>query len=163
MEIRSMRGSNCLEAKTLRAQAGFCTWRLPITDRSPTWRVGKWRPHAVTCRGHPSPKTSRPDRSWRFREGNSASHPAGIGKWVAARRGYSRLQVRAGTGRGATKALKETDSMKKNLALLLLFAAVCAAQESEDHKNELAFGLGGIPALSQSDSPSLGAGSGIAY
>lgn len=53
--------------------------------------------------------------------------------------------------------------MKKNLALLLLFAAVCAAQESEDHKNELAFGLGGIPALSQSDSPSLGAGSGIAY
>jgi hypothetical protein len=52
--------------------------------------------------------------------------------------------------------------MKKNLALLLLFAAVCATQESEDHKNELAFGLGGIPALSQSDSPSLGAGSGIA-
>ena len=53
--------------------------------------------------------------------------------------------------------------MKKNLALLPLFAAGCAAQESEDHKNELAFGLGGIPALSQSDSPSLGAGSGIAY
>jgi hypothetical protein len=53
--------------------------------------------------------------------------------------------------------------MKKNLALLLLFAAVCTAQESVDHKNELAFGLGGIPALSQSDSPSLGAGSGIAY
>jgi hypothetical protein len=53
--------------------------------------------------------------------------------------------------------------MKKNLALLLLFAAVCPAQESEDHKNDLAFGLGGIPALSQSDSPSLGAGSGIAY
>ncbi|MGA2602323.1 MAG: hypothetical protein ABSH09_35605 [Bryobacteraceae bacterium] len=47
------------------------------------------------------------------------------------------------------------DSMKKNLALLLSFAAVCAAQESEDHKNELAFGPGGIPALSQSDSPSL--------
>jgi hypothetical protein len=46
--------------------------------------------------------------------------------------------------------------MKKNLALLLLFAA---AHESEDHKNELAFGLGGIPALSKSDSPSLGAGS----
>jgi hypothetical protein len=34
--------------------------------------------------------------------------PAGIGKWVAARRVYSRLQVRAGPGRGATKALKET-------------------------------------------------------
>jgi len=34
--------------------------------------------------------------------------------------------------------------MKKNLALLLLFAAVCTAQESEDHRNELAFGLGGI-------------------
>ena len=55
------------------------------------------------------------------------------------------------------------DSMKKNLALLLLFAAVGTAQENEDHQNELAFGLGGIPALSQSDSPSLGAGSGIAY
>jgi opacity protein-like surface antigen len=53
--------------------------------------------------------------------------------------------------------------MKKNFALLLLFAAFCAAQESEDHKNELAFGLGGIPALSHSDSPSLGAGSGIAF
>jgi opacity protein-like surface antigen len=53
--------------------------------------------------------------------------------------------------------------MKKAFALLLLFAAVCAAQEGEVHKNELAFGLGGIPALSQSDSPSLGAGSGIAY
>ena len=53
--------------------------------------------------------------------------------------------------------------MKKNFALLLLFTAACAAQESEDHKNELAFGLGGIPALSQSDAPSLGAGSGIAY
>ena len=53
--------------------------------------------------------------------------------------------------------------MKKNLALLLLFATVCAAQESEDHKNDLAFGLGGIPALSQSDSPGLGAGSGIAF
>jgi opacity protein-like surface antigen len=53
--------------------------------------------------------------------------------------------------------------MKKNFALLLLLAAVCTAQESEDHENEVAFGLGGIPALSQSDSPSLGAGSGIAY
>ena len=53
--------------------------------------------------------------------------------------------------------------MKTNLALLLSFAAVCAAQESKDHNNELAFGLGGIPALSQSDSPSLAAGSGIAF
>jgi len=53
--------------------------------------------------------------------------------------------------------------MKKNLALLLLFAAVGTAQENEDHQNELAFGLGGIPALSQSDSPSLAAGSGIAF
>ena len=53
--------------------------------------------------------------------------------------------------------------MKEYLALMLLFAAVCAAQESEDHKNELAFGLGGIPALTQSDTPSLAPGSGIAY
>jgi hypothetical protein len=53
--------------------------------------------------------------------------------------------------------------VKNYPALLLLFAAVCSTQESEDHKNELAFGLGGIPALLQSDSPILGAGSGIAY
>jgi opacity protein-like surface antigen len=53
--------------------------------------------------------------------------------------------------------------MKKKFALLLLLAALCVAQESTDHKNELAFGLGGIPAQSRSDSPSLDAGSGVAF
>jgi hypothetical protein len=53
--------------------------------------------------------------------------------------------------------------MKKKLALLLLPAALCVAQESADHKNEIALGLGGIPALARSDSPSLEAGSGVAF
>jgi opacity protein-like surface antigen len=53
--------------------------------------------------------------------------------------------------------------MKTKLALLLLPAAWCVAQENGFHKNELAFGLGGIPALSRSDSPSLDAGSGVAF
>jgi opacity protein-like surface antigen len=54
--------------------------------------------------------------------------------------------------------------MKKKLTLLLLpvMAGVCVAQENSTAKNELAFGLGGIPALSRSDSPSLDAGSGVA-
>lgn len=55
--------------------------------------------------------------------------------------------------------------MKTNLALLLLsaFAVTCFAQENSAHKNELGFGLGGIPALSRSDTPSLNAGSGVAF
>jgi opacity protein-like surface antigen len=54
--------------------------------------------------------------------------------------------------------------MKAKL-ILLLFAtctAVSFAQEDAGHKNELAFGLGGIPALPRSDTPSLDAGSGVA-
>jgi opacity protein-like surface antigen len=55
--------------------------------------------------------------------------------------------------------------MKTNLTLLLLaaFAVTCFAQEDSAHKNELDFGLGGIPALSRSSTPSLDAGSGIAF
>lgn len=55
--------------------------------------------------------------------------------------------------------------MKTKLTLLLLpvMAGVCLAQEDSAHKNELAFGLGGIPSLSRSDSPSLDAGSGVAF
>lgn len=55
--------------------------------------------------------------------------------------------------------------MKAKLTLLLLpaFAATCFAQEDAAHKNELGFGLGGIPALSRSDTPGLNAGSGLAF
>jgi opacity protein-like surface antigen len=53
--------------------------------------------------------------------------------------------------------------MKTIFTLFLLPAALCVAQEDTAHKNELAFGLGGIPALSRSDSPSLDAGSGVAF
>jgi opacity protein-like surface antigen len=55
--------------------------------------------------------------------------------------------------------------MKAKLTLLLIpaLAAVCFAQEDSGHKNELALGLGGIPALSRSDTPSLDAGSGVAF
>jgi opacity protein-like surface antigen len=52
--------------------------------------------------------------------------------------------------------------LKTKLVLLVLPAALCLAQENAS-KNELAFGLGGIPALSQTDSPSLAAGSGVAF
>jgi opacity protein-like surface antigen len=53
--------------------------------------------------------------------------------------------------------------MKMKLTVLLLSAipVVCLAQEDGARKNELAFGLGGIPALSRSE-PSLDAGSGVA-
>jgi opacity protein-like surface antigen len=54
-------------------------------------------------------------------------------------------------------------SMKTIFTLFLLPAALCVAQEDTAHKNELAFGLGGIPTLSRSDSPSLDAGSGVAF
>src|SRR5271155_4322487 len=53
--------------------------------------------------------------------------------------------------------------MKTKFALFLLPAAFCLAQEGTAPRNELAFGLGGIPALSRSDSPSLDAGSGVAF
>jgi opacity protein-like surface antigen len=55
--------------------------------------------------------------------------------------------------------------MKAKLTLLLFaaLAAVCFAQEDSGHKNELALGLGGIPALSRSDTPSLDAGTGVAF
>jgi opacity protein-like surface antigen len=53
--------------------------------------------------------------------------------------------------------------VKARLALFLLPAALCLAQEETAHKNELAFGLGGIPALAQSNSPSVDPGSGVAF
>ena len=55
--------------------------------------------------------------------------------------------------------------MKAKFTLLLLpvFAAVCYAQENSAHKNELAFGLGGIPALTRSDTPRVEPGSGVAF
>jgi opacity protein-like surface antigen len=53
--------------------------------------------------------------------------------------------------------------MKTKLALLLLPVVCCLAQEDGAHKNELAFGLGGIPALSRSESPRLDAGPGVAF
>jgi opacity protein-like surface antigen len=54
--------------------------------------------------------------------------------------------------------------MKTKFTLLLLpaMAALCLAQEESAHKNELAFGLGGIPPLSRADTPGLDAGSGVA-
>jgi opacity protein-like surface antigen len=58
---------------------------------------------------------------------------------------------------------KRTNLMKATLALLMLPAALCLAQEETAHKNELAFGLGGIPALTQSTNPGLDAGSGVAF
>jgi opacity protein-like surface antigen len=54
-------------------------------------------------------------------------------------------------------------TMKTIFTLFLLPAALCLAQEDTVHKNELAFGLGGIPTLSRSDLPSLDAGSGVAF
>jgi opacity protein-like surface antigen len=55
--------------------------------------------------------------------------------------------------------------MKAKLTLLLFatLAAVCFAQEDSAHTNELALGLGGLPALSRSDTPSLDTGSGVAF
>lgn len=53
--------------------------------------------------------------------------------------------------------------MKTTIGMILLSAASCWAQEDTSHKNELAFGLGGIPALSRSDSPTLDAGPGVAF
>jgi outer membrane protein with beta-barrel domain len=55
--------------------------------------------------------------------------------------------------------------MKAKLTLLLLptVAGICIAQENSAPKNELSFGLGGIPSLSRSDSPTVEAGSGVAF
>src|SRR5271170_490484 len=55
--------------------------------------------------------------------------------------------------------------MKTKFTLLLLtaFGAVCFAQENTAPTNELAFGLGGIPALSRSNAPSVDAGSSVAF
>src|SRR5260370_12758478 len=47
------------------------------------------------------------------------------------------------------------------LLLLPAIAALCSGQEQGAPKNELAFGLGGLPSLSRSDAPSLNAGPGV--
>lgn len=44
---------------------------------------------------------------------------------------------------------------------LLAVAVLGYGQEEAAHKNELAFGLGGLPSLSRSDAPKLNAGSGV--
>jgi opacity protein-like surface antigen len=54
-------------------------------------------------------------------------------------------------------------STKLTLLLLLAFAAACFAQEDSAHTNELALGLGGLPALSRSDIPRIDTGSGVAF
>ena len=53
--------------------------------------------------------------------------------------------------------------MNTTLLLILLPATLCIAQEDAAPKNELAFGLGGIPALSRNDSPRVDAGSGVTF
>jgi hypothetical protein len=46
------------------------------------------------------------------------------------------------------------------IALLPVFTVLCCGQEEGTPKNELAFGLGGLPSLPRSDAPSLNAGPG---
>lgn len=53
--------------------------------------------------------------------------------------------------------------MKTKIAIMLLPVACCLAQENASPTNELAFGLGGIPSLSRSETPYLNAGSGVAF
>ncbi len=55
--------------------------------------------------------------------------------------------------------------MKACYALLLLptAAVLCFGQEDVTPKHELAFGLGGMPALTRSDTPKLDLGSGVAF
>jgi opacity protein-like surface antigen len=53
--------------------------------------------------------------------------------------------------------------VKMRFALLLLPAALCLAQENAVPKNELAFGLGGTPSFSRSDSPRLDVGPGVDF
>ena len=50
----------------------------------------------------------------------------------------------------------------QTILLLSATATVSVAQENAAHKNELAFGLGGIPSFSRSSSPRLDPGSGVA-
>ncbi len=47
------------------------------------------------------------------------------------------------------------------LLLLPAIAVLCSGQEQSAPKNELAFGLSGLPSLSRSDAPSLNAGAGV--
>jgi opacity protein-like surface antigen len=49
------------------------------------------------------------------------------------------------------------------LLLLPAIAALCSGQEQAAPKNELAFGLSGLPSLSRSDTPSLNAGTGVGF
>ena len=54
----------------------------------------------------------------------------------------------------------------RSIRILFLFPAVAVmslAQEESAAKNELAFGLGGLPSFSRSDSPSLNAGPGVGF
>jgi opacity protein-like surface antigen len=53
-------------------------------------------------------------------------------------------------------------NVKLTLVLLSALPVVCLAQEDGARKNELAFGLGGIPAISRSDAPALDSGTGVA-
>src|SRR5258708_15302475 len=47
------------------------------------------------------------------------------------------------------------------ILLLPVITAVCSGQEQSAPKNELGFGLSGIPSLSRSDTPRLSVGSGV--
>ena len=47
------------------------------------------------------------------------------------------------------------------IALLPVITVLCCGQEEGAPKNELAFGLGGLPSLSRSDALSLNAGPGV--
>ena len=54
--------------------------------------------------------------------------------------------------------------MRMNIVVITsLTTTLCFGQNVADHKNELAFGLGGIPSLTRSDSPLIKAGSGVAF
>jgi hypothetical protein len=55
--------------------------------------------------------------------------------------------------------------MKSKFTLLFVpaMASLCFAQGDSVSKNEVALGLGGIPALTRSNTPSLDAGSGVAF
>lgn len=49
------------------------------------------------------------------------------------------------------------------LLLLPAIAVACSGQDQSAPKNELAFGLSGLPSLSRSDTPSLNAGAGVGF
>src|ERR1700722_2937732 len=72
-------------------------------------------------------------------------------------------------GRAACSGLRCRDFKSKEnrlmraiytIALLPVITVVCWGQEEGAPKNELAFGLGGLPSLSRSDALSLNAGPG---